>query len=483
MKLRLTIIFLASAALTAAVPRAAHAQVDVNVSADMPGIQIHAVADFYQPLADYGSWVDVSPYGRCFHPSDVPEDWEPYTVGSWEWTDSGWYWDSDEPWGWACCHYGSWYDAPSIGWVWIPGTDWAPAWVDWRDSDDYIGWAPCGPDRSVLAPQFFTFCDIHHFHDHFRGGGGGVLIRNNINIINRTRVVNDFSRHTADIGGRQETIFVNRGPEVNRIEHATGQKFTPRPVGEVFRQSRHQEKNMRGNENRPPEDRNGARNSEQRQNTPPPTGREQQRNYQQQTPGQRPNNISPTGREQQRNYQQQQQERNLQQRPEQRTPREQGPNTISPTGREQQRNYEQQQRQQQTPTERNLQQQRTFQEQHHQTPEQRPNAISPTGREQQRNYQQPTPAVPQTPRERPGMTPSTPRGHETPTPTPPAEQHREMPTPQRPEATPNRPLPPTGREEARPEQRQVAPSAPAREMPATPQTPHDGRDRNRPDGQ
>src|SRR5262245_22210570 len=32
---------------------------------------------------------------------------------------------------------------------WIPGDEWAPAWVNWRYGDDYVGWAPLPPDELV----------------------------------------------------------------------------------------------------------------------------------------------------------------------------------------------------------------------------------------------------------------------------------------------------------------------------------------------
>ena len=130
MKQRVTVLIMACAAIITSVPNAADAQVGISAS-----IQINATADFYQPLTPYGSWVDVGSYGRCWRPREVEVGWQPYTVGSWEWTDAGWYWNSDEPWAWACYHYGSWYSDPRIGWVWIPATDWAPAWVTWRSRD------------------------------------------------------------------------------------------------------------------------------------------------------------------------------------------------------------------------------------------------------------------------------------------------------------------------------------------------------------
>ena len=46
------------------------------------GLEINAVSDFYAPLSSEGSWVDVSSYGRCWHPR-VAAGWRPYTTGHW----------------------------------------------------------------------------------------------------------------------------------------------------------------------------------------------------------------------------------------------------------------------------------------------------------------------------------------------------------------------------------------------------------------
>src|SRR5207245_161040 len=67
--------------------------------------------------------------------------WRPYTDGHWVYTDVGWTWVSEEPFGWATYHYGRWTRLRNIGWVWVPGDEWAPAWVSWRKSSDYVGWA------------------------------------------------------------------------------------------------------------------------------------------------------------------------------------------------------------------------------------------------------------------------------------------------------------------------------------------------------
>src|SRR5438477_7691878 len=100
---------------------------------------------FYDRLAPYGDWLQRGNV-YVFVPA-VSADWRPYTFGHWEYTDRfGWIWISDEPFGWATYHYGRWGYDDEIGWYWVPATEWAPAWVSWRRSDNYIGWAALPPD-------------------------------------------------------------------------------------------------------------------------------------------------------------------------------------------------------------------------------------------------------------------------------------------------------------------------------------------------
>jgi len=104
------------------------------------------IAIFYDELAPYGRWMETSPYGRCWAPYGIGTGWRPYSNGHWIYTEWGWTWASDEPWGWASYHYGRWLLDPDYGWLWVPGTVWAPAWVAWHDNDDWVGWAPLPPD-------------------------------------------------------------------------------------------------------------------------------------------------------------------------------------------------------------------------------------------------------------------------------------------------------------------------------------------------
>src|SRR5436190_6551200 len=79
-----------------------------SVEVVLPSVEIHAESDFYQPLTPHGEWVDIGAYGRCWRPARVEVGWRPYCNGSWQRTEAGWYWASDEPWAWATYHYGRW---------------------------------------------------------------------------------------------------------------------------------------------------------------------------------------------------------------------------------------------------------------------------------------------------------------------------------------------------------------------------------------
>lgn len=135
-------------------------------------------AFFYDNLSPYGEWVSVGDYGYSWHPTQVDPDWSPYTEGNWAYTNDGWTWVSDEPWADVTYHYGRWVDVDGYGWCWVPGYEWGPAWVSWRSSDDYVGWAPLPPEAewqpsvgfSVwtdsyydIGPRYYRFCHVRDF--------------------------------------------------------------------------------------------------------------------------------------------------------------------------------------------------------------------------------------------------------------------------------------------------------------------------------
>lgn len=175
---------------------------------------------FYDELAPYGNWVDVDGYGYCFQPQ-VSAGWRPYYNGDWVYTDDGWCWNSSESWGWATYHYGRWANVRGCGWVWVPGYEWAPAWVSWRTGGDYIGWAPlppeCGWNGSRISfgvsfgfdigPSYYNFCSPRYF------GYGNVgrycaPWRNNVNIIEQTTNITNIT----NVVNNNTTIINSGGP-------------------------------------------------------------------------------------------------------------------------------------------------------------------------------------------------------------------------------------------------------------------------------
>jgi hypothetical protein len=106
-------------------------------------------------LAAHGRWIDYPPYGNVWTPYDVSEDWRPYGNGTRAQSEYGWTWISNDPWGADPYHYGRWLHDPGLGWVWVPGSVWAPAWVAWRTGGDWIGWAPLPPGSGYRASDGF----------------------------------------------------------------------------------------------------------------------------------------------------------------------------------------------------------------------------------------------------------------------------------------------------------------------------------------
>ena len=115
-----------------------------NQGVPPPGADVNDDGVFYERLAPYGHWEWVPEYGRVWVPA-VASGWRPYVYGRWVLTDWGWTWASDDPWAWAAYHYGTWGFTGGVGWFWVPGHVWAPAWVTWRWGFGYCAWAPIGP--------------------------------------------------------------------------------------------------------------------------------------------------------------------------------------------------------------------------------------------------------------------------------------------------------------------------------------------------
>lgn len=109
-------------------------------------------SEFLQELTEStGEDLDLSDIGNStniiyvWRPYAVDTYWNPYINGSWVFTNFGWVWTSYYNWGWAPYNYGRWYCSNYYGWVWFPGNVWAPNYVSWRYSGNYVGWYPTCP--------------------------------------------------------------------------------------------------------------------------------------------------------------------------------------------------------------------------------------------------------------------------------------------------------------------------------------------------
>jgi hypothetical protein len=193
---------------------------------------------FYQQLAPFGRWFEVNGYGYCWRPTITVAGWRPYVDGCWVWTSLGWAWQSNEPFGWATYHYGRWVNLARYGWVWVPGSEWAPAWVAWRQSRDCVGWAPLPPEQGVcngvyrdcdsrygLGPASYTFINTNQF-----------VSRSYINVyapvIRQTTIYQHSVNVTQIVPGRgQGHAFVHQGgPPRAQMEQACGQPVPQRQV-------------------------------------------------------------------------------------------------------------------------------------------------------------------------------------------------------------------------------------------------------------
>jgi hypothetical protein len=126
------------------------------------------------------------------------------------------------------------YD-PVHTWVWIPGIEWAPAWVSWRVGGGYIGWAPLAPVHVRVAAPHFVFVDVHRFREPLRPS---TVIVNNTTIIQKTTVINNIKRETRRLDGAgPQKVVVNEGPGLDMVQKATGKKVEMASIREVARQT------------------------------------------------------------------------------------------------------------------------------------------------------------------------------------------------------------------------------------------------------
>lgn len=183
---------------------------------------------FYDALSPYGQWINYPGYGYVWAPN-AGAGFVPYqTGGYWVYTSYGWTWASNFAWGWAPFHYGRWFYDNFYGWVWVPGTVWGPAWVAWRQTSDYYGWAPLLPGINisinignripsnywVFVPQrYITSRSVGHYY---------VSPRRNVTIINNSTIINNVYNGRGGAGVRYFG-----GPPHREVEQVTRTNIRP----------------------------------------------------------------------------------------------------------------------------------------------------------------------------------------------------------------------------------------------------------------
>ena len=157
-------------------------------------------------------------------------EWDPYSNGRWVYCDVGWVWVSDYSWGWAAYHYGRWWWSPIYGWVWSPGRRWAPCWVSWCSTPDYVGWYPISPrcrwhwHRGVIVthPRWRRHREVHERWKFVNKSDFTKKIDKHL--IVDPKLKKDLLKDAKmEYTGKQ---VYNRGPEKSDIENATGKKLT-----------------------------------------------------------------------------------------------------------------------------------------------------------------------------------------------------------------------------------------------------------------
>ncbi len=178
----------------------------------------------------------------------------PYSNGQWINTDAGWYFKAPTPVEETVSHYGRWVNTPTAGWLWVPGRVWAPAWVDWKQNDTYVSWAPLPPSVYVINDvmsvpviddnnyiivdrKYFLEPTVYKYNNIYYNDGSRVLVSdltgtNGIVIVNNT-IINrgpDVNVIQTIYGRNIELIKINHVRNFNNVNYSAGQYSVYTPV-------------------------------------------------------------------------------------------------------------------------------------------------------------------------------------------------------------------------------------------------------------
>jgi hypothetical protein len=184
---------------------------------------------FYDYLSSYGIWVHQSPYGYVWIPDRMSYGWRPYSYGQWVWSDFGWTWVSQFRWGWIPFHYGRWSWDRYLGWYWVPGNEWGPAWVSWRTSDLFIGWAPIPPEARFVPGVGIRSLPYSLYHGAWVFVEYPYFLNSRLNRyvlpVERNLTLVNYSALRTDILVQNNRV-INRGVDVDYVRRMTRQTIS-----------------------------------------------------------------------------------------------------------------------------------------------------------------------------------------------------------------------------------------------------------------
>ena len=157
----------------------------------------------------------------------IPPVFVPYSNGQWVNTDAGWYFKAPTPVEETISHYGRWVNSEDAGWLWVPGRVWAPAWVDWKQNDEFVSWAPLPPaaylvngvinapvieekNYLIVERKYFVEPQVYKYNYSYYDYGIPVTV----NQLTGTEGI-VFSNN----------VIVNKGPDVNVIQRFYGRNI------------------------------------------------------------------------------------------------------------------------------------------------------------------------------------------------------------------------------------------------------------------
>ena len=177
----------------------------------------------------------------------------PYTNGQWVNTDAGWYFKAPTPVEETTSHYGRWVNSPTAGWLWVPGRVWAPAWVDWKQNDNYVSWVPLPPsvylvngnvsvppiddnNYVIVEKRYFLEPDVYRYNNVYYDNGDRILIREMVRtdgiIIVNNRIINrgpDVGIFQTLFGRTIELVKIQHVYKFNEVRYSDGNYFVYSP--------------------------------------------------------------------------------------------------------------------------------------------------------------------------------------------------------------------------------------------------------------